>query len=319
MSIETMGLPPKTVAKLRHTGVKVFGDCYRLPRDGLARRIGPMVLDILDRALGKRADPREPFIAPACFERSLSLPEHTESSATLLFAIRRLLLELSGILQASARGIECLEIHLAHRRVPATRLTIGLVAPSRDPEHLLMLVRERLEHLEITTAIEYVGIRARHFVALAPVNQDLYAQLHPPQGDVNTLIERLSARLGSRAIHGLSLRDEHRPELASYYASPAGSGREQPRFTDCVREESAATRPCWLLPCPRPLALRNGHPQLRGDLRRREGPERIESGWWDGNDVARDYFVAENGQGERFWIFKDLRNPRSWYLHGIFA
>ena len=317
--IELMGLPTKAVAKLRHTGVKCFADCYRLPRDGLTRRIGPAVLDILDRALGKRPDPREPYIAPAFFERSLALPEHVESSATLLLAIERLLLELSGILQAGACGIESLEIHLAHRQVPATRVMIGLAVPSRDPEQLLMLVRERLQHLELTIAVEYVGIRVRHFVVLAPSNQDLFGQLHPLQGNVYALIERLSARLGSEAIHSLSLRDDHRPELASVYVPPASSGQCQARFTDWVSEASAATRPCWLLPCPQPLALHKHHPQLRGDLNRVQGPERIESGWWDGNDIARDYFIAENEQGERFWIFKDRRHPQRWYLHGIFA
>jgi protein ImuB len=49
------------------------------------------------------------------------------------------------------------------------------------------------------------------------------------------------------------------------------------------------------------------------------GPERIESGWWDGADVARDYYVARNTVGETLWIFEDRKSPGQWYLHGRFG
>jgi protein ImuB len=49
------------------------------------------------------------------------------------------------------------------------------------------------------------------------------------------------------------------------------------------------------------------------------GPERIETGWWDGGDVARDYYQARTSQGELLWIFQDRRNRDGWYLHGIFG
>ncbi len=54
----------------------------------------------------------------------------------------------------------------------------------------------------------------------------------------------------------------------------------------------------------------------------RDGPERIESGWWDGKDVRRDYFVAENPQGELMWIYRDHRygiDDGEWFLHGVFC
>jgi protein ImuB len=54
----------------------------------------------------------------------------------------------------------------------------------------------------------------------------------------------------------------------------------------------------------------------------REGPERIESGWWDGADTRRDYYVAESPAGELAWIFRDHRrgtDDGEWFLHGLFA
>ena len=53
-----------------------------------------------------------------------------------------------------------------------------------------------------------------------------------------------------------------------------------------------------------------------------DGPERIESGWWDGTDVRRDYFVARSPQGELMWIYRDHRygtDDGEWFVHGVFA
>jgi len=53
-------------------------------------------------------------------------------------------------------------------------------------------------------------------------------------------------------------------------------------------------------------------------LQLRSLPRRIESGWWDGFDIARDYFVALSAAGERLWVFRDRRSGR-WFLHGLFS
>jgi len=50
-----------------------------------------------------------------------------------------------------------------------------------------------------------------------------------------------------------------------------------------------------------------------------QGPERIESGWWDGRDVQRDYYVARNPAGVRLWLFRDRQSAGRWFLHGVFG
>ena len=58
---------------------------------------------------------------------------------------------------------------------------------------------------------------------------------------------------------------------------------------------------------------------MAGELRLLAGPERIESGWWDGADVQRDYYVASDTHGARLWIYRECERPRRWFLHGIFG
>jgi len=74
-----------------------------------------------------------------------------------------------------------------------------------------------------------------------------------------------------------------------------------------------------LLRRPQRLIVGEGVPRLQGELEMRAGPERIETGWWDGSEVRRDYYVAANARGERFWIYREHRDPGAWYLHGVFA
>jgi protein ImuB len=78
-------------------------------------------------------------------------------------------------------------------------------------------------------------------------------------------------------------------------------------------------RPSWLLQEPQPLTTRRGRPLHDGPLQLLAGPERIESGWWDGADIQRDYYIARTTLGARLWIYREHSGARGWFLHGIFG
>jgi protein ImuB len=50
---------------------------------------------------------------------------------------------------------------------------------------------------------------------------------------------------------------------------------------------------------------------------RQWGPERIETGWWRGRSLRRDYYRVETTTGLRFWLFRRLEDGQ-WNLHGEF-
>ncbi|HSI57826.1 MAG TPA: DNA polymerase Y family protein, partial [Ideonella sp.] len=84
------------------------------------------------------------------------------------------------------------------------------------------------------------------------------------------------------------------------------------------------TRPLWLLKPPQALPERHAQPCMgRHALRLLAGPERIETGWWDGGLVARDYFIAQAPEGELLWIYRLRPVPPAgepgWFLHGRFG
>jgi len=297
-------------SRLRGWGLRTLGEVMRLPRDGLLRRLGRDCVDRLDRLLGQRPEPVERYRPPGRFTAMLALPDETRELDLPLQALERLVRELALCLRARDAAVQQLEIRL-HGRENDCRLEVGLAVPGRDTAHLYDLVRERLERTEPAEAITAVSLTASRLLAHAPPAADLWndgARREPPE----RLLERLRARLGDEAVCGLSLVADHRPERAWHWQSPGQAPAHEPL--------RPPPRPLWLLPQPAALALDAGRrPRFEGELELLDGPERIETGWWDGDDVERDYFVARNPAGMTLWVYRERRVPRTWYLHGLFG
>lgn len=296
---------------LQSAGATTLGAVLALPRDGLARRFGQHLLDELDRALGHLPEARSFFRPPPRFQAAIDLPMEVQQSQALLFAGRRLLLQLAGFLRACACGVQNLRIRLGHRDA-ATVLTLGLLAPSRDPEHLTLLLREQLGKVVLRAPVLSISIHAEELLPLGGDSMALFAE-DPAQAGQSwqQLVDRLRSRLGSASVQGLAPAADHRPEHGSITVEP-GSPQLPLTFNE---------RPFWLLPVPRPLSEVNAVPHCDGPLELLAGPERIESGWWDDREALRDYFVARSPQHSLLWIYRERHPARlgQWYLHGLFS
>jgi protein ImuB len=303
---------PQVMALLEDIGVRTLGDFLRLPRDGAARRFGQSLIDDLDRALGRLPDARAPYIPPPRFTAALPLPAPVHEAEALIFAARRLIGELCGLLAASGNGVQQLNFTLAHEDHEDTQIVLNLVAASRDLEHLVSVLRERLGRLQLAGPATAIALTSESLVPLAARSLSFL----PAHGDhsetVSRLIERLRGRLGDDAVQGLGLAADHRPERA-WRTSEPGRGAAA---GDPARR---VPRPLWLLAVPLRLDASANAPCYEGPLTLLAGPERIESGWWDGADVTRDYFVARTATQSLLWIYRERQDIGAWYLHGFFA
>jgi len=300
--------------------LKCVGDLLRLPAADLGSRLGQGFMDYLEQLLGRSPDPRSPFQPPTRFQRQLELPAEVQNVSALLFASHRLLLELSGFLIARQAGTQHLLWHLQHATLPATRFRLGLLSPERNPKRFQILLQERLERVLLPAPVTGIGLRVEDIRPLATGRLSLLRDEYGENGEDREdrqLLERLQARLGKEAVSCISLVSDHRPERAWCRRIP----KEIPRLRPAGPGQTflpLAPRPLWLLAEPLPLEMRDGWPWLDGRLELEPERERIESGWWDGRLVARDYFVACSPEGKRFWIYRDIRGKRGWYLHGFF-
>jgi protein ImuB len=275
----------------------------------------------LDRVMGRVPDPRAPYVPPPKFAAKLELPAPVDEVEALGFAVHRLVQDLASWLLSRGLGVTVLSLVLAHehalvrhRDSPSTHADLALGAPSRTPKHLMHVLRERLARLTLPAPVAAVSLASECVAPLRSRNLGLLPEDESLLPEV-PLLDKLRARLGDDAVRLAAPRADHRPELATAWVR-AGTSPSHPA-TGSV-PVPLAPRPLWLLREPQPLAaMLEAQPWVL-----REGPERIESGWWDGRDVRRDYFVAQSPKGETVWIYRDHRygtDDGEWFLHGIFA
>jgi protein ImuB len=309
LSIYTLGWSGDQLTMLTAIGTNTLGEVMALPRAGFARRFGQALLTELDQACGRVAEPRRFFTPPEQFTARLELPAAVEVASALLFAAKRLLTELAGFLAARASGVPHFDLSLAHDDLPPTVVTIHLVTAHRDEAHFTLLVRERFDRLALPAPVYAIALRSPVLTPVTGVNLTLFRDESDTRTDWTRLVERLRARLGVAAVHGLTMAAEYRPE---YVVRPAEPGTQAPPL-------HFGERPLWLFATPRPLQEIDAKPVLRGPLALVAGPERIESGWWDGNDIARDYFIAQDEDHSLLWVFREQGDARGWFLQGLFA
>ena len=342
LPVAALGFSAAELDDLQRMGIRRVAELLRLPRAGLAERFGVARLTQLERLLGERPDPRRPFTPPQRFRATLELPAEVPDAAALVFACRRLIDELGGFLLARQAGVQQLDWRLHHADMAPTRLRLGSAAPARDPAHWLTLLRERLERLSLPAPVRAIAVASEQLRPLAPAHAELFPRDAAAGALDPALLDRLRARLGAEAVRGLRALPDHRPERALGLCEPQlmpdkgpdgrgeqapGARRRQPGpdLNSAPGPSSGAVaiarrdRPLWLLAQPAPLATRDGRPWLDGPLDLGSGCERIDTGWWDGCVVARDYYVALRADGERLWVYRELRGARGWFLHGIFG
>ncbi|WMY07071.1 Y-family DNA polymerase [Paraburkholderia phenoliruptrix] len=384
-----------------HLGCATLAELRRLPRAGVVRRFGSGILDLLAQAYGTRPDPRESFRAPASFHAQLELPSRVDNADALLFAARRLIVQLAGWLSAHHAALSgytlLLEHELASRHSPKTSsLRVAWAVPSRDAEHLIWLLREKLNQTVLAAPVIELKLVADQIAEYAGQSDTLFPMPESDGESIARLLERLSARLGPENVLQMSVQDDHRPERAmrveAYQAqafsrkkrsralarprikadktwltdelrNAAGEGASPASATDTEADAEAPAqaqatpslftsadaettttstlqhahqrpqeaspdlpdsilpsqpRPVWMLDKPLRLMMRDQRPIYRRPLKMLTRTERIEAGWWDGDLVERDYYVAADDRGHMFWVYRE-RMTGEWYLQGLFG
>jgi len=305
---DVLSLTARQRKALDALGMEHLGDCLALPRAGLSRRLGQSLIDTLDRALGRQPDPRSRWQPPAAYTDRLDLLSEVANSDDLIAGFEQLIQGLAAFLRGSEAATQQIAFRLIHQQQSPTPFNLGLATASRDSEHLFGLLRERLDRIRLPAPVTALELACHDIRHRPPDDRRLFEPERGKQGD-DGLINRLIARLGEQCIQGLVTQPDHRPERAWAYQA---TGQENQAL-------NLPPRPLWLLDAPVPLDVREGRPQWQGMLSLEDGPERIESGWWDGGDITRDYYIAVNPAGEQLWIYRNRRCRHAWYLQGFFG
>ncbi len=289
-------------ALLADVGIRRLGEARRLPSSSLARRAGRELITHLQRLYGESADPQTFWQPPPRIELACEFEYGIDNSQALRFPLQRLTRELTRHLHARDCTIQRFELRFGHEGQPPTALAVGLRTPLRQADALFDSACVRLDQAQLPAPAHRLSLIADDLLVFSPPTADLFDTANRGSLDWKTLTERLSARLGDSAVSSIAAWPDHRPEHAwRRSASPSADPME-----------NLPPRPTWLLPKPQPLSARIV--AFIGSA------ERIESGWWDGQDARRDYVIADLDTGQRAWLFREVGSEdTAWRVHGWFA
>jgi protein ImuB len=356
LPVETLRIPPKVAEVLGALGLSTIGHLAALPRETLPSRFGPEVLRRLDQAFGHIPEPILPERPEEPIEAAYGCEPPVESRAAVETILRRLLGRVTKRLWQRNAGILQLAIELAVSGKEPTRFTVGLVRPTLDQKRLRELIRLQLERVRLADRLAGATLRV---IRTAPLDAEQAAlfeseERRQARRDLDSLLNRLSNRLGPRAVLCPRLSPDYQPERAVEYATLAeqssqlkSRARSKRSFRkrnsqnkqvqdsktayflrgSLVAREPIPRRPLRLFPEPVPVEVWSivpDGPPLRltwGNRNQQivhcEGPEKIDTGWWRSPAVHRDYFRADTEDGQRLWLFH-ARDEGSWFVHGEF-
>lgn len=323
LSTEVLQLNKEQNRRLYNMGVRKIRDIWRLPTDGLRKRFGSDFINLLNKALGKAPEPTRNYVAPPAYSSAYDLPYELENLDRLLPVADELLAQLCDFLQRRDLSTSHLVFALLHEKRPSTEIDMALRQSSRCRDHLLLLLETHFAKLNVPAPIIGVKLKVKQFDAFMTQSEQLLIEDRTSgQGNghsaLDQFMEQLHARLGSSSLKSINTVAEHCPEYACEELDYQESKQQNTSPVEADKI-SPNPRPVWLLYKPQPLLLKNGKLYHRQPIRLISGPERIETRWWYGTDIRRDYYVAQEQNGSRLWIFRERSGERNWYLHGFFA
>ncbi len=346
LPIEALALEPSVVELLKELDLTTIDGVLGLPRAELKRRFGRETLWRIDRALGRRDEPLDCLPMPDPVRASWRFESPINRRDWLEQIQRELIEEVAAGLRQRGRATMQLVCRVtgegASGKGPIEWET-RLVEPTSQASHLLSLVRLQMERRRWPRDVSTIEVFARGTMVPRRSQSKLFEADQGIADDVcgcemARLVERLGSRLGHAAVVRPVLVEATIPEAVVRMEEVASGSQASRECTPSTGNESdinrewparwgPASRPLWLEKTPGRIEATVLGPEGPpvGFLWRRQshrvawswGPERIETGWWEVESVARDYYRVETTEGERFWLFR-RRGSDEWFLHGVF-
>lgn len=289
----------KKVEKLQRVGITTLEDLLALPMQEVARRFDIDLVNYVGRLMGQ-------FKHPVTFYHP---PEQFECYQELLFDIEN----IQWLEKPLTKLLDKLECFLMLRNQVGYELELLLHQCDQDDgivhfysacgDYLttrwLTLCRLTMESLKLDAPVQGLTLRLIRAGELEATSTDIFNGVQGEQTELE-LIGLLQAKLGNEQVRKVAHSHDPRPEKATFLCDPT-----VPIPNSHI---SHRLRPSFILPSPQPLSDRVSIVQ---------GPERLVTGWWDGDDMTRDYFIARSEAGRWLWVFRN--QDHQWFVHGMFS
>ena len=332
LPVWSLRIDPQTVKALAAVGVETVASLLHLPRSSLVSRFGEALLERIDQALGDRSEVLTPHRSQPVLTSRTLFGASTTRIDVLREAIHRAVGRLCEKLSRQVVGVRqvfvtfyCPEVVTEQGTETRTvTLPASLSQPTRSAKHLGSLLVGLLDTLRLPAPADSIMVWARQVDPLDDWQDELFGTDSEDARELGDLVDRLAVRLGPHAVVKPVTLSEHQPERAFRYVSLVGSAIDN-RQSPVV--SARGPRPLRLSQRPVEIAATSIVPEgppiafrLQGTqhaVTHSVGPERVETGWWRGPHVRRDYYRVTTETGRRLWLFRQ-RDTGRWFLHGWF-
>jgi protein ImuB len=334
LPVEALRISPEAARTLRRFGLKTVGALAGLPRAPVTARMGAEVLARLAEAAGEASAPVNPVLPAPRFRAEAPLAEPIVSAEAVMACLERMTREIAAALERAGRGGRRFALYLYRVDGALRRVAVGTARAERTPAVILRLFKDRLADIHdareagfgfdlLRLAVEsdapFEAAPAAAFDDAAAVDAAVAAVA------ADALADRLGNRMGGRVAR-LALQNRHLPERSAAFVPVSAAAGD-------AGAPDAAARPVKLLPRPEAIAAVAEIPdappsrffwrRVSYRVARAAGPERILPDWREAPAPARDYYDVEDGDGRRFWIFREglygEGQAPKWFLHGFFG
>lgn len=302
---------------LRRWGIDSLGQFAALPKEAVAARLGPVGIELWERASGKTTRLLKLVPVRESFEETFEFENEIETSEPLLFILRRFLEQFSvrlGALHLVASELQ-LEITFSDKTNYAHRFKIP--EPTNNVETLFRMLHTHLENFTSKSPIVAVALNAE-------TTKPSFEQFHlfetalPDPGRLTETLARLSGLLGSERVGTPVLEETHRPDAFRMqpfaWQLPQKSADDFPPLPpSALRRFRSALSASVLLAKNRPVHVRSA--KISGPVRAEKGPYLASGNWWDKNTWDRAEWDIELEPGA---LCRCHASAGQWALDGIY-
>jgi hypothetical protein len=318
---------PEMIQTFYKLGYKNFFDLDKIPRAGVPSRFGAAGLWALQKA-EDLSEPAWPLWKPAeviIETQSFDPDQRVQNIEALNFILRPSLERLLARLLWRHEALTQLELtlYLEHFSVvknPVRRWEFSFSFPQTKSLSVMQILKEKLDFdlqkNPLESSVILFEIKVLDKTPLPDRQKDFFSKKEENLETEAVLFSRLQQKIGQDKIFSAIPHHSYAPEKSWKKGSPS------PSTASPAVDKGLPLRPLVLLSQAEPLKKIDSfliYKNKKYQVKSWHGPERLVSDWWSAY-FARQYWVVDLAENQRWWVYSDLTKPaaENLFLHGIY-